>query len=187
MIFGYGFLRHSHRFGGIVHRKVQRVWPVNHVSANHNPATRFPIGFQANVQVRSAAGVNEGGGAIFQQLRDGQQRSGVLIGIRHRSLQAEDVGQVLGAQIIWEQPARGVGVADMHMAIDETGSHNHTTAIDHRIGPHTREFGSFTNFRDTVPRDHHAAISDDAPLWIHGDDVTHAVDLDGRFGHIMHL
>ena len=130
-----------------------------------------------------AAGIQEGGSAVFEQFRDGQQRSGVLVGIRHRALQTENVGQILGAQVIGKQPARGVGVAYVHMAVDETGRHDHAAAIDDRIGGHVGQFGRLAHLGDAAAGNHHGAVGDDAPLRVHADDVANAVDFQGGFRH----
>ena len=65
------------------------------MSADDDAATGLPVGPQARVQELGAAGVNESGGAVLEQLGDAQQGGQVLLLGGHLALQTEDVGKVV--------------------------------------------------------------------------------------------
>ena len=77
-----------------------------------------------------------------------------------------------------------MGVAYVHVAVDETGSHHHSLGFQHGIGRDVGEVVGFADLRDPATADDDGPVGDDSPLRVHGDHVSGVVDLGGALGHI---
>ena len=183
MVAGYCVLGHADGVVGGVHRQVQRVGAVKHVPTDNDAATGPPVGLQAVVQIGSGAGVNEGGGSVLQQFGDGEQRSGVFVLRRHCRLQLENVGQIVRAQVVGKQAPDDVGIADVHMPVDESGSHYHSAGVNHRVGSNLGQLSGLAHLADSVPGYDDGSIGDDAPFRVHRHHVASVVDFCRRFRH----
>ena len=178
-----GLLHHRHRFFSGRNRKVQRVGPVRHMPPNDYPATRLLISLHAGVQVLGAAGVQKASGAVFQEFGYRQERGVVLLLFGRLALEFEHVGQVAGPQVVRENAPGGVGVADVHVAVAEAGSHHHLAAIDNPVRHHRFQFSGFANLQYALAFDDDCPVLDDSAFRVHGEYVFDALYLQRGFGH----
>ena len=163
--------------------QVERVIPILDAAANDDAAPRPAVGFQAGIQVGCAAGVQECGRAVFEQFGNRQERGGEFVLGGHRALQAEHIGQVVGSQVVGEQAAHGVGVADVHMPVDEARRKHHSRAVDYLPGRDIRQRGSLAHLGDAPAPYDYGAVGDNAPFRVHSDDVAGACYLEGVVRH----
>ena len=91
------------------------------------------------------------GRPVFQQLDDGQHGGHVFVIGAHRLLEPEYVGQVFSAQIVRKQTARRVGIADVHVAVDETRRQDHPRTVNRLAGHRISQLGGFADLADAVP------------------------------------
>ena len=78
----------------------------------------------------------------------------VFLFFSHDSLKLEYIRQVGRAQIIGEDAASGVGIADVHVPVDETGSHHHVAGINNTVGLDTGQIFGFAYLDDVLALDH---------------------------------
>ena len=131
-----------------------------------------------------SARIDEGSSPVFEQLRDGQQRGGVFIVGSHLGLQPEHVREIVRAQVVREQAPDCVGIAYVHVPINEAGGHYHSGGVDHGVGDVAAQFGGFANATDLAAGDDDGPVGDDATFGIHRYDVPGVFNLDGRLGHV---
>src|SRR5207244_3463790 len=77
----------------------------------------------------------------------------------------------------------GVGVADVHVAVDEPGRHQQVAGVDHAIGARRRQGRRLAHAAHAAALDEDRAVPDDPPLAIHRDDVAGVVDLEALRWH----
>ena len=75
----------------------------------------------------------------------------VLLLFRHRALQLENIGQIGRAQVVRKYPASGVGIADVHMPIDESGRNHHLPGVNHPVGGNVRQLRRLADPDDSLP------------------------------------
>jgi hypothetical protein len=76
-----------------------------------------------------------------------------------------------------------MGVADVHVAVVETGRGEQVAGVDRAVGPRSRELGGLADPADAPVLDEDRAILDDPPLSVEGDDVAGIVDLQALGWH----
>ncbi len=163
------------RVGGGGNRQIHRVGPVGHMGAHDDSAAGLPVGIQAPPEVLGAAGVHEGGGAVLQQLGDGQQAGVVLLILGHDRLELEHVGQVGRAQVVGEDAPGGVGVADVHVPVAEPRNQDHVPGVDHPVRLNPGQLRGLADLNDALSLDDQSSVANDAALGVHGDDETGAL------------
>ena len=168
----------------IVRRQVDRIGQVGDVGADDDAAAGLLIGPQSGVQVLGAAGVNKGGSAVLEQFSNAQQRGQVFFLGGHRALEPEHVGQVVGAETVREDAPRGMGVADVHMTVDQAGSYDHPRCVNDPVGGDIGQLRRLAHLRYAAAFYRHRPVADDAPLAVHGDDVTGVFDFQRSVRHL---
>ncbi len=141
------------------------------------------VGLQAGVRELGAAGIHEAHGAVLQQLDESEQRAGVLLLLGHGQLQLEDRAE-RAADVVREDAAHDVAVADVHVAVDEARRDDQVAGVDHALGARPGQLGGLADLADAAVLDEDAAVLDDAALRVDRDDVAGVVDLQawGRHG-----
>src|SRR5215510_12289582 len=76
-----------------------------------------------------------------------------------------------------------MGVADVHVAVDEAGRHHEVARVDHAIGARVRQLVGFSHAGDAPALDQDGPVADDPALIVDGDDVARALDLQTRLRH----
>ena len=140
------------------------------------------VRLQARVRELGAAGIDEGDRAALQELDQTEQRRVVLLVLRHRHLEPEDVGQ-RAAHVVQEDAADGVGVADVHVAVDEARGHQEVAGVDGAVGGHVPELARLAHAADALSLDEDRAVRDDPAVAVQGDHVAGMLDLQGRGVH----
>src|SRR6185436_20727149 len=91
------------------------------------------------------------------------------------------------ADVVQEDAAHDVAVADVHVAVDEARRDDHVAGVDHAVDAGCRQLGGFADLADAAVLDQDAAVLDDAALRVDGDDVAGVVDLEARGWHGPYL
>ena len=154
------------------------------MGADDDPAAGLLVGPQSGVEELGAAGVDEGGRAVLQQLSDAQEGGQVLLFCGHHTLQVEHVGQVAGAQAVGKDAAGGVGIADVHVPVDQARRHHHALSVNDPVGGNVGQVRRLAHPDDTAALNQQPAVADDAPLSVHGDDVAGALDFQCSVRHL---
>ena len=126
--------------------------------------------------------LDEADRAALQELHEPQQGRGVLLLFGHRHLQLEHVAE-RAREVVGEDPADRVGVADVHVTVDEAGRHEQMARVDHPLGLGVRQRGRLAHPTHLAVLDEDRAVLDDSPLAVDGDDVAGVVDLEAPGRH----
>ena len=174
--------RAGERLVGAVPGQRERGLPVRHALAEDHADARVLVRLEARVGELGAPGIDEANGAALEELDQAEQRRVVLLLLRHRHLEPEDVGQ-RAAHVVQEDAAHGVGVADVHVAVQEPGGHEQGAGVDRAVGGSVRQLGRLPDPADSGALDEDRAVLDDPPLAVQGDDVAGVLDLERPGSH----
>ena len=160
--------RRSQSVGGAVCRHVQRIVQVRNLDAGNDAASRLRVCGQTGLDVLRAARIDERRGAVLQQFGNCQQRSQPLFIRSHHPLQLEHVGQIRSAQIVREDAARGVRVANVHMPADEARRNHEVARVNDLIRRDVRQLVRLADGGNRAVRDHDGRVRDDAAFGVEG-------------------
>src|SRR5437879_10793797 len=76
-----------------------------------------------------------------------------------------------------------MGVADVHVAVDEPRRDHEMPRVDYAVGARCRELVGPPHAADASVLDEDGAVPDDSPLVVDADDVAGAVDLEAGLRH----
>ena len=118
----------------------------------------------------------------FKELRDAQQRRVVLVLLGHGLLQGEHVAEVHhGVEVVGEDAAHGVRIADVHVVVAEARRHHHVAAVDDAVGRHVAQPMGLVDAGNARPCSiQDGPVLDDPALGVESEDKAGAVDLEGR-------
>src|SRR5439155_25018670 len=112
----------------------------------------------------------------------GQERRLVLLPPGHRHLQSEDL-VARTAEVVGNNAAHGMGVADVHVAVDEPWRDHEVPRVDDAVGARRRELVGPPHAADASVLDEDGAVADDPALLVDADDVARVVDLEAGLRH----
>ena len=117
-----------------IDRQAQRVRLIRDVFPYHQAAARFLVRLHTGIEILRTARIQEAGRAILEEFGNAQEGRGVLVLLGHGTLQCEDVGEVdHRIEIVWEDAAGCMCIADVHVVVAEAWRHHHLTRVDHPI------------------------------------------------------
>ena len=165
------------RLVGGVARQWKRRFAVRHALAEDHADPGVLVRLQARVRELGGPGIHEADRAVLDELDQAEQRREVFLLLGHGHLELEHVGE-RAREVVGEDPAHRVGVADVHVAVEEARRHDQVPPVDHPIGPRVRQPGRLAQADDAAVVDDDRAVLDDPPLAIDGEDVAGVVDLE---------
>ena len=86
-------------------------------------------------------------------------------------------------QVVGKDAAHGVGVADVHVAVEEARCDHPVPRVDHAVSPGALQVGRLADAPDAPALDEDRAVLDDSPLRVDGDDVPRVLDLQALVSH----
>ena len=140
------------------------------------------VGLQTHVGEFRAAGIHEAHRAVLQQLDEAEQGRVVLLFLGHRLLQREHVEE-RARELVREDPAHDVRVADVHVAVDEARRDEQPPSVDHSVGAEGGQLGRLADAADPSVLHEDGSVADDPPLPVQGQDIPRVVDLERVVGH----
>jgi hypothetical protein len=145
-------LHATHRLVRGMDGQVEWIGPVDDLRPHDDAAPRSVVRPQAGVEELRAAGIEKARGAVLHELRDGQERRVVLVLLGHGLLQGEHVAEVHhGVEVVGEDAAHGVRVADVHVVVAEARRHHHVAGVDDAVGLNIAEPIGLVDARDPRP------------------------------------
>ena len=159
----------------LVARQGERRVAVRHALAEDDADAGVLVGLETRVRKLGAARIHEAHRAVLEELHQAEEGREVLLLLGHRHLELEDLGQ--GLEVVREDPADGVGVAHVQVAVDEAGVTRRWRASITRSARASASSAALpTGSRAGLDEDR--AVPDDPPRAVQGDDVARAVDLE---------
>ncbi len=101
----------------------------------------------------------------------------VLLVLRHRRLQVEDVEQ-RARLLVGKDAAHRMRVADVHVPVEEAGGDHEMAPVDDAGGARVGQLGRLAHPGDAAALHQDGAVLDDAALAIDGQDVPRVIDLE---------
>ncbi|HYU17630.1 MAG TPA: hypothetical protein VEQ11_02945 [Chloroflexota bacterium] len=80
--------------------------------------------------------------------------------------------------VVRKDAPHGVGVADVHVPVEEARRHHEMARIDDAVGTDLNQVGSLTHIHDVLPVDQNRPVLDDPSLLIDGHDEAGVLDLE---------
>ena len=94
-------------------------------------------------------------------------------------MQLEHVGQIRRAQVVREDAARGVSVANVHMPADEAGRNHEVSRVYDVIRRDVRQLVRLADGGNRAIRDRYGRVRNDSALSIEGQRVVGVYYLEG--------